>query len=250
MATQEFYIRGATETEARGPFNHEQLVAFAENGQIDAATLYYDAGTEQWTALGSNPEIMAAIFPERKKLKLGKKDIQSLNSDESSTKAISVDDLLAAADGLTADTKSKQSLEIAQGRCAKLGMWSACLALVISASGFLLYSITALIGLDFATILGKEQLALLGLFDLILAMALLLHVVSVYPLIRFRAVLGLGWIGFMAWCQGALLTWLPPLVAGCVGLYFCTVCMSYAGVGLASLAALGGMAGVTWLMLH
>jgi hypothetical protein len=250
MATQEFYIRGATETEARGPFTHEQLVAFADNRQIDPATLYYDAGNEQWVAFGTNAELMTALFPEKKKLKLGKKNIQSLNSDESTTKEISVDDLLAAADGLTKDTKGKQAVEIDQGRCAKIGLWSAVAALLISAAGLLLPSIDSLLGLDFATIFAKEQLAILGLVDLVLTIALLLQVIAVYPLIRFRALLGLGWFGFMAWSQGLLFSWLLPLLAGSLGLYFCTVCLSYAGVGLASLAALAGMAGVTWLMLH
>ena len=32
--TQEFYIREASENEARGPFNMEQLVSLAETGQV------------------------------------------------------------------------------------------------------------------------------------------------------------------------------------------------------------------------
>jgi len=40
MATQEFYVRNESETEARGPFNLEQLLSLAENGQVTAETLY------------------------------------------------------------------------------------------------------------------------------------------------------------------------------------------------------------------
>ena len=45
MATQEFYIRNASETEARGPFNLEQMVSLAEAGQVTADTLYYEAAS-------------------------------------------------------------------------------------------------------------------------------------------------------------------------------------------------------------
>ena len=80
MATQEFYIRHATENEARGPFNHEQLVSLAENSQIDPTTLYYDAAAEQWAEFASNATLMAQFFPEKKKLRLGTKEIKSLNA--------------------------------------------------------------------------------------------------------------------------------------------------------------------------
>ena len=37
MATEEIYIRSEAETEARGPFNLEQLVSLADNGQVTEA---------------------------------------------------------------------------------------------------------------------------------------------------------------------------------------------------------------------
>jgi len=249
MAMQEFYIRGVTENEARGPFNPEQLVTLAGNGQIDAATLFYDAVGEQWVAFDSNPEMMALVFPEKKKLKLGRKEIKSLNEEGDSAPPISVDDMLAAAEGLTADTKGKQALAIDQGRCARIGLWAALLALVVSAAGLCLPSIDELSALDFGTILSRQPLALLGLLDLGLALMLALQAISVYPFIRFRAMLGLGLIGFMLWAQG-MIGPIVPLLAGSVGLYFCTICISYLGVGLAALGALGGMAGFAWFMLH
>ena len=99
---QEFYIRAATENEARGPFNAEQLISLAENGQITAATLFYDATTEQWVEFGTNPELMALVLPEKKKLRLGTKEVKTLNEQTESTPPISVDEMLAAA-GTCAD---------------------------------------------------------------------------------------------------------------------------------------------------
>mgnify|MGYP000237450192 CR=1 FL=1 len=34
MAMQEIYIRNATDTEARGPYNQEQLTSLADAGQV------------------------------------------------------------------------------------------------------------------------------------------------------------------------------------------------------------------------
>ena len=102
MATQEFYIREGSETEARGPFNLEQLVSLADAGQVTVETLYYDAGTEQWVAVGTSTEIKAAIFPEKKKLSMKAKEIVSLNKPKTDDQApITVDDILAAAEGRT-----------------------------------------------------------------------------------------------------------------------------------------------------
>ncbi len=250
MATPlEFYIRAATENEARGPFNAEQLLSLAENGQIDAATLYYDATTEQWAAFDTNAELMALAFPEKQKLKLGKKEIKSLNEQTDSTPPITVDEMLAAAEGLTADTKGKQSLAVAQGHAAKAGLWAALLTLVLSAVALCAPSLDKLVGLDLLALVQQEPFALLGVVDLGLALLLALGAISFYPFIRFRAMMGLGLVGFVLWAHGQLGP-LAALAAGSVGLYFCTICLSYLGVGLAAFAGVGGMAGFAWLVLH
>jgi hypothetical protein len=110
MGTQEIYIRNANDTEARGPFQAAQVADLAEAGQVTAATLIYDATTEQWVELNTNAELMAVVFPPKKKLAFKAKEIASLNVKEDTAKPISVDDMLAAAEGRTADTKGKQRL--------------------------------------------------------------------------------------------------------------------------------------------
>ena len=46
MATQEFYIRSATETEARGPFTQEQLSSLTEAGQVAISAHPVDGGVQ------------------------------------------------------------------------------------------------------------------------------------------------------------------------------------------------------------
>ena len=99
MATQEIYIRNTNETEARGPFSVDQVASLVDAGQVSVETLVYDATTEQWIALSANPELMAVIFPEKKKLILKAKEIKTLNKPDENAKAITVNDMLAAAEG-------------------------------------------------------------------------------------------------------------------------------------------------------
>jgi len=70
MAMEEIYIRSESETEARGPFNLEQLVSLADTGQVTAETLFYDANTEQWSAIGSNEEATRLTGINTRKYKL------------------------------------------------------------------------------------------------------------------------------------------------------------------------------------
>ncbi len=105
MVPQEFYIRSETETEARGPFSLDQVASLADAGQVTAETLYYDATTEEWVAVGANAEVKAAVFPEKKKLTI-KRDtkVATLNKQTDSAAPISVNDMLAAAEGRTDET--------------------------------------------------------------------------------------------------------------------------------------------------
>jgi hypothetical protein len=248
MATQEFYIRNASETEARGPFNHEHMISLAENGQITKETLYYDAGSEQWQELGINPEVCALVFPQKVALKLkAKTSFKTLNVPDPSAVAISVNDLLAAADGRTAETADKIDPNIARERAAAIGRWAAIVILALSSVALALPSIDVLIKLDPAKLL-MEPLALLGIGQAFLALLLILEVTQVYPLVRLSATLGIGLVGFLLWTRGQTMP-LASFALGSVGLYFCTVFINFVGVGLASGLGLAGMVGYVFFAL-
>lgn len=248
MATQEFYIRSATETEARGPFNQEQLASLAEAGQVDGSTLYYEATTEQWLPVGDNAPLMAVLFPEKKPLKIKPKEVvTTLNVQREDAKPIEVNDMLAAAEGRTADTKDKSDPAESLARAAKLGMYSCTLALALSAVALLLPSIDLIAKGDYLRLL-FQPFVLLGALDLVLFLLLVLQTVAIYPFLRFRAALGFGFLGFIFWTQGESQLALA-VAAGSAGLYFCTVFTRFMSLGLAILLALGGMGGFAYLML-
>lgn len=246
--TQEFYIRNESETEARGPFSIEQLLSLAEAGQVTDETLCYDAVTEQWTPISSNEGLKAAVFPARKKLAV-RKDIAvaTLNKPNTENAPITVDDMLAAAEGKTADTKDRSDPTIAMARAAKIGMWSCVAALVISSAGGLLPHAEAIQAMDMAKLFAPP-FAILGALDLVLAVLLGMGVVSIYPFVRFRAALGFGFIGFIFHTQGQSLPLLEAAI-GCAGLYLCTVVTNVLLVLVTGTAAILGMAGVSYYLL-
>lgn len=247
MATQELYIRNASETEARGPFSLQQVADLAEAGQVTADTLVYDAETEQWTSLSDKPEMMAVVFPQRKKLELKSKEFKALNRQVENAKAITVNDMLAAAEGRTDDTKGKQNPEIAMAIAARIGTVGAVLTCLVAAAGEILPGFDVLTAFSFDKLL-EHPFVILGVVDVALAVLLSLGMVTLYPLVRFRAALGLGLMGFVFYAQG-LSAPLGELALGCIGLYLCTIVVSIVPAILAALAGVGGMGLLAWYLL-
>ncbi len=248
MATQEFYIRTASETEAHGPFTQEQLVSLAEAGKVDAQTLYYEANTEQWVSIGSNLELKNLIFPEKRRLTVKAKDrIATLNEGPDTNPPIMVTDMLAAAEGRTSETSDKRDYLVVAERAAKIGRYATIVMLVISAISLLLPSIDLIAAFDLPK-LAYIPFVYIGIFDVLLTLMLLLGVVTIYPLIRFRAMLAVGFLGLIFWCQGQIVP-LFAVTAGSIGIYLTTVFVSYVGLGLSVGLGLAGMLGFAYYML-
>ncbi len=245
MANQEIYIRGANDTEARGPFTMEQLVSLAETNDpakgVTLETYFYDATTEQWLLVGSNPEMKAALWPEKKKMGFKQKDFTVIGEEKTnSAPPITVQEFLAAAEGKTEDTKGKKDKSQMMMTAAIWGTRSAAVISLLSAVALILPSIDVLIAMDLPKILEKPFI-LLGLVDAGIGILLLLGVITLYPFVRFRAVFGLGFLGFLFMTQGQL-TPMIAIAAGSTGLYFCTIFLSYIPLAVAALLGLGGMA--------
>jgi hypothetical protein len=240
MSTQEFYIRNLTDTDARGPFNMEQLSSLAENGQVNGESLYYEATTEKWMTVGSNQELMTQLFPEKRRLKMKAKErIASLNASNEQAAPIEVADMLAAAEGRTADTKDKADPAEARARAAKIGMYACTLTLLISAAALLAPSVDVIANGQYQKLLG-QPFAILGAIDLVLFLLLVLQTVSIYPFVRFRAALGAGFLGLVYWLQGEPTIALAAIV-GSTGLYLSTIFTNLFNVLIAVALGLVGM---------
>lgn len=243
--TLEYYVRKAEETDARGPFNLEQLASLAETGQIDLDTYYYDAAAEAWAPISGNPELIAQIFPSKKTLKVKAKsaaEVATINTANDNAPAITVNDMLLAAEGLTEETKDKADPAVLQAKAAGIGLYGALAILIVCAAAFILPSIDRLVALDVPGILASP-LSLLGLLHLGLAAALGLGAIAAYPVVRFAALLTLGFAGVLFHLEGHSLPVLfSALVAG--GLFLCTLLVHLQGVILAAAAGFIGACGL------
>lgn len=241
MANQEIYVRGASDSEARGPFTTEQLVSLVEAGQITAETYFYDSVTEQWLLISSSPALKALLWPEKKKMGFKQKEFKAVNEDKAnSASPITVQQFLAAAEGKTEDTKDKRDKSVMMMNASIWGTRSAAVICLLSAAALILPGIDAIMAMDFPK-MAMKPLIFLGLIDVVLGLLLLLGVISLYPFVRFRAVFGLGFMGFLFMTQGQV-TPMIAVAAGSVGLYFCTIFLSYIPLAVAALMGLGGMA--------
>jgi len=241
MANQEIYVRSVNDTEARGPFSMEQLSSLVEAGQVTPDTYYYDAATEQWLLISSNTEMKAVLWPEKKRMGFKHKEFKAVNEDKSdSAPPITVQDFLAAAEGKTDETKGKKDKSVSMMAAAIWGTRSAALISVASAVALILPGSDALSSMDLNKIMLYPGI-FLGAVDAFVGLLLLLGVIQIYPFVRFRAVFGLGFLGFLFMTQGQL-TPMIAVVAGSVGLYFCTIFLSYIPLAVAALLGLGGMA--------
>jgi hypothetical protein len=246
MATQEFYIREASENEARGPFNLEQLVSLAETGQVTVETLWYDPAVEDWAAIGASDELKGSIFPEKRKLRMKAKEAVSAQRQDTLA-PITVQEMLAGAEGRTAETKDKVDPAILQAHAARIGMWSAVACLALFAAGEILPAADAIAAMDLNKIM-EQPLVFLGGADLFIAVMLGLGVVTFYPIVRFRAALGLGLYGFVFFVQGMPMPMLA--VAGAaVGLYFATIWIDMLPVLVVSALGVLGSAATAYFLL-
>lgn len=205
----DYYIRTPENDHSRGPFDVDKLQSLAEAGQVTENTLYYDEGHEEWKPIALNEPLKAALFPEHKRLSLaaeksdhGKASAKDQSDEEEDEGHVDVQELLAAADGETEDTrhlkKGRESMEKASA-AAPIG-----LAVSMALSGiFLLFPHFGVLQEAFGdgafTDLFGFPFFLVALLDLALALALALAVTEVYPYVRGRAMIGLGFGVYLGW---------------------------------------------------
>jgi hypothetical protein len=237
----EYYVRGINDTDARGPFSLDQLASLVEAGQVTAETYYYDATSEQWLLVTSNEAMKSALWPEKRKLGFKQMEFKPINEEKTdSSPPITVQQFLDAAEGKTEETKGKKDKGDIMMSAAQWGTRSAAIISLASAVALVLPGVDGLLAMDLPKIMETPGV-LLGVVDVVIGVLLLLGVIQIYPFVRFRAVFGLGFLGFLFLTQGQL-TPMVAVAAGSVGLYFSTIFLSYIPLAVSALLGLGGMA--------
>lgn len=249
----DYYIRTPDQDESRGPFDISKLLTLAEAGQVTPNTLYYDEDKEEWVPIALNEELKAQVFPEREKLvlKVGEEE-EEAKVDTKDPGGVNVEAMLAAAEGDTAEkrklTRQKKSFE----RAANISAVGLGLMMLFSALFMFLPLMPTLQGAiseqQFSTILNYPSV-LIGIFDLIMAVLLLLAVTEVYPVVRGRAMLGLGFGVYVGWSLGDPIL-MGVFAAAGIGIFIATISQSLSSMVAALILGLGGNVYLAYLALN
>jgi hypothetical protein len=191
----EFFIRYPNSEEAKGPYNIEQLQSLSEAKKVKPDTLYYDEDKEVWVAVGSNTDLNELLFPAEKKLALRKKedsDLNLLNKGEEKKK-VTIEEILAAAEGDTEETKNKTVKAKWKHRTIGFTSLSLTITFVLSAAGLAFLNLDTIKTMDPLLILASP-FVIFAAVDAFLTLCLALSVTTIYPVVRFRAVAGLGFM--------------------------------------------------------
>lgn len=255
----EYYIRRSDSDEVRGPFNVDKLTTLVEAGQVDKDTLYYDEDKQDWIPIASNDDLRAGVFTETKRLSLRSKHHESmlapdpseksLTLEDSTRKEVSVSEILAAAEGKTGTTwqlsAQKRANEVV------LGMTPALLGTMFALSGAVLAwrdldNVSKAIDEKTIMPLLREPLVIVGCVDFVFATLLFLWVSEIFPLLRFRAMLGLGFFSYVAWNAGDY-QWMVANIIASLAIFVCTL-STRLQVSIASMAS--GVAAFGWMFVQ
>lgn len=256
---EEYFIRGPEEETARGPYGIDELLTLAEAGQITPDHYYFDPRMESWALIHSNEPLKEKIFPEKKKLSLRKKtdeEVVSLNREDVDTEPVKVEEMLAAAEGHTDETKHVRTKRLWQERTATVSVPTLGMMLLISALSVLYPSWAIVDGIindkeGAWQLLFQQPVVLLGALDLIMGVFLFLNATEIFPLIRFRAMLGAGFFSivylshFLVGDPQGLWLCLANLAFG-IGLYVCTLTLNFTLMASSAAIGIAGALGIAW----
>jgi len=243
----DYYIRTPDREESRGPFDPVKLLTLAEAGQISENTLYYDEAKEEWVPIALNDELKEQVFPQREKLTLKIKTkeeakAEAKNSKNAEKTEINVEEMLAAAEGATSETRHLRRKEESLQKAAALATSGIGLMMLFSAI-FLLIPHFSLLHQwveekSYATAINFPFI-LVGVFDFLMAIFLFLAVTEVYPLLRGRAMLTLGFGLYVGWALGDPIL-MAASAAGGFGIFCATISRSLPTMLVALLLGIGG----------
>ncbi|MEN8661889.1 MAG: hypothetical protein ACN4GF_12470 [Lentimonas sp.] len=241
----DYYIRTPEQDESRGPFDEMKLQTLGDAGQITENSLYYDETKEEWVPIALNKELCAEVFPQHEglKLKVGKTEKEMKKAEaKKDPGGLSVEGMLDAADGNTSEKRSIKQKEESFNK--SVGVSAPGLGFMMMASAiFLLFPNFEILKTifnagDYANIINFPFI-LLGLFDFIMGLMLFLAVTEVYPLLRGRGMITLGFGIYVGWALADPILMGVSAAAG-IGIFLATISKRYSLMLLALTLGIGG----------
>lgn len=248
----EYYIRTPEHDESRGPFDASKLRTLAEAGQVSENTLFYDEAKEEWLPIALNEDLKNELFPEKQSLKLR----PGMNKEEGEKQThkhpeIKIEDMLKAAEGDTEENRHLKKSQKSFEQAVALASNALGIMLILSSIAFLFphHSVIqeAASEGEFTGLLTQPFL-LVGIFDLVMGILLLLAVTEVYPVIRGRSMLGVGFGLYLGWALGDTMLILAFSLGG-AGIFLATLAQRLSTMLLAIAMGVSGNGALAYLAI-
>ncbi|GHC08165.1 hypothetical protein [Cerasicoccus arenae] len=240
----EYYIQEPGSEEAKGPYDVGRIADLIEAGKASETTLYYDEDREDWLPLMECEEIRLAVNPVQKPLSLRPKDISedSLNHDDEHLPELKVDQMLAAAEGNTDETRHLKKKHRAAETAAAISLPALAVIMLMAAIVDIWPNVAVISTIqedgDYGLLI-SHPLLVVGVADLFLTLCCILSVTDAFPLIRFRMMLGFGYFTYIFWSWGDQ-TMMIAVAVSSFAAWFCTITLNlYAMIACAVLGIVG-----------
>ncbi len=251
----EYYIRTPEQDESRGPFDQSRLKTLVDAGQVTENTLYYDEEKEEWIPVALNEELKQAIFPVANSLKLRAAPDAAAETSSKKPKGgggIEVEDMLKAAEADTKETRHLKQRQKSFEKAVELAPITLGIMMILSALALLIphhpVIVDGVTETAYTSLLNYPFL-MLGIFDLVMAILLLLSVTDVYPVIRGRSMLGLGFGVYLGWALGDP-TLIMAFALGGAGIFLATIAQRLSTMLLAIIMGIGGNGALAYLAIN
>jgi hypothetical protein len=252
----EYYIKQPNTDNARGPLTLEQMISMAETGMVTQDTLLYDEISEKWRPVSSFTELLPVLFPEKKALRLNRKEpgpteqqVATAIAEGRTKPKVSAESILAAASGDTRKTR-----HVGEARRSKE---KAIATMVPGIGGLLLISGIALLfpvqtrlftgGEDGGILLEAlfHPMPLLGLCLLGLSVSTFLGVTSLFSMVRAIASITMGMSAYFFWAWGNPYLMVASTCLG-LGIFTATFSLRYGWLLISLLTGLVGSAAIAY----
>jgi len=216
----EYYIKQPGTDHTRGPLNLEQLVSLAETGSVSEDTLLYDEFSEKWKPISSYPDLLPAIFPERKKLSLNRiepaptaDDVASEIAEGKIKPKVSTETILKEAAGGTAATRHAVRVQQSMDKAASLAVPGLGTLLAVSAVALIFPAknlvIDAISSESALYMVFLNPVIIIGLVYAALSAGVFLGMTSLFTWVRFIAGISIGMLAYLFWA------WENPFLMDC-----------------------------------
>ncbi len=243
---KEYHIRAPESTRGHGPYTVEALCEMGEQGKIEEETLFWSTQKEAWVAFIDDSPLFSQVFPGRSKLHLSdpaaEEENLPINRDEGDE--LTVNDMLATANAETDETRHLARRERNRQLSVKIVPWGLGAGLGLSGAALVASQwdlFKEVIDTREYSLLASEPFLFIGVLDLVVGLLCALGVSALYPVLRLRLALGIGYFGYIFW------SWQMPWAAGGVvlaslGMFAMTLSANLLVTILSVSLAVGGMA--------